>query len=144
VKVANSCCQGRIVSSLEGGYQIPGEYSSAFAKSVKIHVNALMRGAKCPSKYDQDEMQRELQLEENVIRDGEAKRLAKIDAQNRRREEAMAQRRVEYEAAVAADNKDADQPVAEIEASPNKKRGRKQVDYQELARQMEEELRNNK
>ena len=36
MRIANSCCEGRIVSALEGGYQISGEFSSAFAKSVKV------------------------------------------------------------------------------------------------------------
>ena len=34
VKVANSCCEGRIVSVLEGGYSIKGRYLSAFARSA--------------------------------------------------------------------------------------------------------------
>jgi hypothetical protein len=41
MKIANSCCDGRIVSALEGGYQLGGEFSSAFAQSVKAHVVAL-------------------------------------------------------------------------------------------------------
>lgn len=32
IRIANSHCQGRIVSALEGGYQLGGEYVSAFAK----------------------------------------------------------------------------------------------------------------
>ena len=140
VKIANSCCHGRIVSSLEGGYQIAGEYSSAFAKSVKIHVNALMRGATCPAVYDQEEMDKEIELELKVIQEAEAKRLAKIDALNKRREEAIAQRRKEYEASVAVEERQAE--PEEAETSPNKKRSRRgiqQVDYQELARKIAEE-----
>ncbi len=44
VQIANSCCGGRVVSALEGGYQLGGEFSSAFAKSVKAHVSCLARG----------------------------------------------------------------------------------------------------
>ena len=36
VAIANSCCEGRIVSVLEGGYQLGGEYCSAFAQSAKV------------------------------------------------------------------------------------------------------------
>ena len=39
--MANRCCQGRIVSVLEGGYRIQGGIVSAFARSVAAHVDAL-------------------------------------------------------------------------------------------------------
>jgi acetoin utilization deacetylase AcuC-like enzyme len=38
VKVANSCCQGKVVSVLEGGYKIHGGIISPFARSVAAHV----------------------------------------------------------------------------------------------------------
>ncbi|CAG9462216.1 unnamed protein product [Pedinophyceae sp. YPF-701] len=41
VQVANRCCQGRLVSVLEGGYRIQGEIVSAFARSVAAHVRAM-------------------------------------------------------------------------------------------------------
>ena len=41
MQVANRCCQGRIVSVLEGGYRIQGGIVSAFARSVAAHVDAL-------------------------------------------------------------------------------------------------------
>lgn len=41
VTVANTCCNGRIVSALEGGYRIQGGIVSAFARSVAAHVQAL-------------------------------------------------------------------------------------------------------
>ena len=41
MQVANRCCQGRIVSVLEGGYRIQGGLVSAFARSVAAHVDAL-------------------------------------------------------------------------------------------------------
>lgn len=40
-QVANTCCNGRIVSVLEGGYRIQGSFVSAFARSVAAHVAAL-------------------------------------------------------------------------------------------------------
>lgn len=42
VQVANTCCQGRVVSVLEGGYAIKGRYLSPFAKSAAAHVRALV------------------------------------------------------------------------------------------------------
>lgn len=41
VQVANLCCQGRLVSVLEGGYNLQGGITSAFARSVAAHVRAL-------------------------------------------------------------------------------------------------------
>ena len=40
VQIANTCCSGRIVSVLEGGYQLGGEYCSAFAQSAKVRATA--------------------------------------------------------------------------------------------------------
>ena len=35
------CCEGRVVSVLEGGYNLRGGLVSAFARSVAAHVRAL-------------------------------------------------------------------------------------------------------
>lgn len=58
--IANSCCEGRVVSALEGGYQLGGEFSSAFAKSVKAHVTSLSNGhSRQGAHYSQDFADRE-------------------------------------------------------------------------------------
>lgn len=44
MKVANLCCEGRIVSCLEGGYRIHCGLMSPFARSVAAHVRALHEG----------------------------------------------------------------------------------------------------
>ena len=41
VQIANRCCAGRVVSVLEGGYNLRGGIVSAFARSVAAHVRAL-------------------------------------------------------------------------------------------------------
>ena len=41
VQIANRCCSGRLVSVLEGGYNLRGGIVSAFARSVAAHVRAL-------------------------------------------------------------------------------------------------------
>lgn len=41
VAIANECCEGRIVSVLEGGYKIQGGCVSYFARSVAEHVRVL-------------------------------------------------------------------------------------------------------
>lgn len=43
IKIANTCCKGRIVSVLEGGYSIQGGTISALGQSVAAHVRSLMR-----------------------------------------------------------------------------------------------------
>ena len=43
VKIANTCCKGRIVSVLEGGYGIKGGIVSALGLSVAAHVRVLMK-----------------------------------------------------------------------------------------------------
>ncbi|KAG2494726.1 hypothetical protein HYH03_007240 [Edaphochlamys debaryana] len=51
VQVANACCGGRVVSVLEGGYNLRGgPLGSAFARSVAAHVRALSCPDACP--YD--------------------------------------------------------------------------------------------
>lgn len=39
MSIADSCCKGRIVSALEGGYNL-----KALAASVAVHIKALMAG----------------------------------------------------------------------------------------------------
>ena len=43
VRIANTFCQGRIVSVLEGGYRIQGGVVSPFARSVAAHVRTSSR-----------------------------------------------------------------------------------------------------
>jgi acetoin utilization deacetylase AcuC-like enzyme len=52
VKVANTCCNGRIVSVLEGGYKIHGGIVSPFARSVASHVRGLVDGGRSRELYD--------------------------------------------------------------------------------------------
>lgn len=42
VKIANQCCQGRIVSVLEGGYNTNAGPISPLAQSIQFHVRALL------------------------------------------------------------------------------------------------------
>ena len=40
-KIANSVCEGRVISVLEGGYNMMGGCGSPLALSVQAHVEAL-------------------------------------------------------------------------------------------------------
>jgi len=45
-EVANECCQGRLISVLEGGYAVHQQITSPFAQSGLSHVRALTRPGK--------------------------------------------------------------------------------------------------
>ena len=149
LKVANSCCEGRVVSALEGGYQLGGEYCSSFAKSVKTHVSTLVRGAKTlEARYSQADAEREKAIERELLDEQERKRLAKEEAQRREFLENMARRQEKEEAEAEAEAEAAllpsppppsttsmpTAPAAESDAaedatSGRKRRRAKEVDY---------------
>lgn len=52
VCLANECCEGRIISALEGGYRIQGMVVSAFSRSVVEHVNALAQADPTVHQWD--------------------------------------------------------------------------------------------
>lgn len=74
VKIANTCCGGRIVSVLEGGYQLGGEYCSAFALSAKAHVRSLSLNSSCRSLFSIADCQAETTLEEAHLEELEKQR----------------------------------------------------------------------
>ncbi|EFJ43924.1 hypothetical protein VOLCADRAFT_118904 [Volvox carteri f. nagariensis] len=75
VEVANVCCDGRVVSVLEGGYNLRGgPLGSAFARSVAAHVRALQ--APCTAKYDPLDAETERAAEKAL----EARKAAKAAA----------------------------------------------------------------
>jgi hypothetical protein len=58
-----------VVSALEGGYQLGGRCCSAFARSVKAHVQALAVAAKyghLSSEFSLEKCQAEAETEEQV------------------------------------------------------------------------------
>uniref|UniRef100_A0A6S8IVI8 Histone deacetylase domain-containing protein n=1 Tax=Dunaliella tertiolecta TaxID=3047 RepID=A0A6S8IVI8_DUNTE len=71
MQVANRCCQGRVVSVLEGGYNLQGSIVSPFARSVAAHVRAM--GEAHTQEWDPREAE--------VVREAEARKLeAKLAA----------------------------------------------------------------
>ena len=77
VKIANTCCNGRIVSVLEGGYKIQGGIVSPFARSVASHVRALVDGGRSRELYDAEDCNWESQFERHVVEERERKRQQK-------------------------------------------------------------------
>ncbi len=83
VKVANTCCNGRIVSVLEGGYKIHGGIVSPFARSVASHVRALVEGGNSRELYDKFEAEWESTFERGMVEDRERKRQQRMERLNR-------------------------------------------------------------
>merc|ERR1712176_47213 len=71
VRLANSCCNGRIVSVLEGGYKIHGGIVSPFARSVASHVRVLQEGGIHREVYDEQSNQWESKFEHKSVKDRE-------------------------------------------------------------------------
>ncbi|KAH0474706.1 MAG: hypothetical protein KVP17_003056 [Porospora cf. gigantea B] len=65
VGVANSCCEGRLISVLEGGYNTKALSLSPFARSVGYHVDVLSR---CPVEWDVEKMLRFYRSEAELFR----------------------------------------------------------------------------
>ena len=127
IQIANTCCNGRIVSALEGGYQIGGEHYSSFAKSVKSHVMSLAKGGRSTRTYKQEESDKEKEIENTMIEEVNARKLAKLEAQ-----QAAMMREASDETAGGV--------AIEEESSPReesaRKRRRADVDYAKLDQEL--------
>jgi acetoin utilization deacetylase AcuC-like enzyme/ankyrin repeat protein len=152
VKIANTCCNGRIVSVLEGGYKIHGGIVSPFARSVASHVRALVDGGRSRELYDSEDCNWESQFERHVVEDRERKRQQRQEKLLRAAEQAQRQlyNRVAAEQQKSAEGAADDLmneplkegPVIPMEAQteePSRKRRRNNVDYRELYEQMKKE-----
>jgi hypothetical protein len=123
VKIANTCCNGRVVSVLEGGYKMHGGIISPFARSVASHVRALVDGGRSRELYDAQFVDWESQFERQLFE----KRERKV----RMMEEANKKSHVEEWPSTGDAPEDPD--------APTRKRRRNQVDYKELFKQMQHE-----
>jgi hypothetical protein len=119
VQAANKCCNGRLVSMLEGGYQIDGGPVSPFARSVAAHVQAM---------NTESSMQWDQQLID-ADRDREWKEAIELAQAARER---LMQQQIE---GASAD------PTAEGQGRRRPRRSVAPVDYQKLNKEYEEEMR---
>ena len=78
LRVANTCCGGRVVSALEGGYKTHGGIVSPFARSVASHVRALVDGGRTRERYDEDEARWESGFENRLNEEKEKRRQMKL------------------------------------------------------------------
>jgi acetoin utilization deacetylase AcuC-like enzyme/ankyrin repeat protein len=157
VKVANTCCNGRIVSVLEGGYKIHGGIVSPFARSVASHLRALTEGGNNRELYDKNENEWESRFERNMIMEREHKRQIKMDRLNRAYAGLEPRRRMDHHMADISDsnlesrdkesgliesNHYKSQPsdmIDEDEEGAPRKRRRNHVDYAKLYEEMKKE-----
>ena len=63
VKVSNTCCNGRLVSVLEGGYRIQGGEVSPFARSVATHVRVLAEAHNEGWEFEEAQWERDQEAE---------------------------------------------------------------------------------
>eukprot|EP00542_Grammatophora_oceanica_P018202 CAMPEP_0194048750 /NCGR_PEP_ID=MMETSP0009_2-20130614/28357_1 /TAXON_ID=210454 /ORGANISM="Grammatophora oceanica, Strain CCMP 410" /LENGTH=997 /DNA_ID=CAMNT_0038694707 /DNA_START=148 /DNA_END=3141 /DNA_ORIENTATION=+ len=126
VKIANTCCNGRVVSVLEGGYRIHGGIVSPFARSVASHVRALVDGSSSRELYDPSDLEWEAKFERHILEERERKRQQKQE-----------QRRALQEAMIGGTL--GQHGISDDGGEPSRKRRRNQVDYKELYQQMKQE-----
>lgn len=133
VKIANTCCNGRVISVLEGGYKIHGGIVSPFARSVASHVRALVDGGRSRELYDPEGVEWESQFERHLFERRERKKEQEREELNRLAEDAKRTSRLlqvlDDEGGGAPDDPDA----------PSRKRRRNPVNYKELFKQMQQE-----
>ncbi|KAL4139846.1 hypothetical protein PRNP1_015491 [Phytophthora ramorum] len=114
-QIATTCCEGRLISVLEGGYNFHGRMVSPFARSVAAHTRALVNPAQEP--WDEEEIAKEAAHEQALL----ANYL--VPAAGPAVTMLQAKKRSKPEAAV---------PLARSRG----KRARKEVDYVALAKEL--------
>jgi len=156
VKVANSCCNGRIVSVLEGGYKIHGGIVSPFARSVASHVRALVDGGRSRELFDASDGEWDSQFERHTVEDRERRRQLKLERLTRVQQQFQhptapphpslqhhdihtANLGISEEQLAAAAADVAAAAPAQDEEKPFRKRRRNNVDYKELYEEMKRE-----
>lgn len=134
VKIANTCCNGRIVSVLEGGYKIHGGIVSPFARSVASHVRAMVDGGRSRELHDSQDIEWESQFERHLVDERERKRQQKLEKIRQ-----MAEQSARNMYATANPSPHGGDDVPEDPDAPSRKRRRNQVDYRGLYEQMKKE-----
>jgi len=134
VCVANRCCQGRIVSGLEGGYRIQGGLVSAFSRSVAAHVKTMAESH--GQVWDEEDGRWERRHEKEVRAEMEVRKAAAAEA-----EKAAAIAVVEEEQGGGGGEAVAVAVEGEVDGEDggSRKRRRKSVDYVALNKKLEEE-----
>lgn len=146
VKVANHCCEGRVVSVLEGGYKIGGRFISAFARSVATHVRAL--GNASNARWDPLDVQHEQEIERRKKMHASklGRRIAANNCNQNHDGKTAGNEGLIDSTPASAFEKAPDQNEEKVASQgvPSGKRRRNAVDYVSLNQQLEEELHDDK
>ncbi|KAE9329314.1 hypothetical protein PF008_g15969 [Phytophthora fragariae] len=116
-QIANTCCDGRLISVLEGGYNFHGRMVSPFARSVAAHTRALINPAQEP--WDEEEIAKEAKHEQALLANYVAPAAAPAVTMLQTRKRAKTD--------------------AEPMVRSRSKRSRKDVDYVALAKELAEQ-----
>ncbi|POM67816.1 Histone deacetylase [Phytophthora palmivora] len=119
-QVANSCCDGRLISVLEGGYNFHGRMVSPFARSVAAHTRALINPAQ--ERWDEDEIAKEAAHEQALLANYLTPSTAAVPG-----------------VTVLQTKKRSIKENAAPVAHSRSKRARKEVDYVALAKELDEQ-----
>jgi acetoin utilization deacetylase AcuC-like enzyme len=145
IKIANTCCNGRVVSVLEGGYKMHGGIVSPFARSAASHLRALVDGGRSRDLYDPQDCATEGEFEKNMYERRERKREQERD-HLRQLEEAHSSNVVQNGRRNILEAWSTDSGIPEDPDAPcdtgvtsSRKRRRNQVNYKELFKQMQQE-----
>ncbi|KAF4317164.1 hypothetical protein BBO99_00002634 [Phytophthora kernoviae] len=114
-QIANTCCNGRLISVLEGGYNFHGRMVSPFARSVAAHTRALINPAQ--EQWDEEEIAKEAAHEQALLANYMAPAAPAVMLQTKKR--------VKADAAIST-------------GRSRSKRARKEVDYVALAKELNE------
>eukprot|EP00900_Chrysochromulina_parva_P021450 jgi/Chrpa1/3939/Chrysochromulina_OHIO_Genome00001978-RA len=80
VRIAEACAQGRLVSVLEGGYQVAGGFVSSLARAVGSHVSALTQPSLLGATWRADEATERLEAALKFEDAWQTNRLAMMEA----------------------------------------------------------------
>ena len=145
VRIANECCEGRVVSVLEGGYRVHGYVVSPFGRSIAGHVRALSApglpkdSASLRAYEDVDEAERESARLAKLAAADEAERaefMARVAAAE---SHAIASCESGEKAAIPIKNENCEDANLEDDGHSRKRR-RVEVDYVALDAQMKAEM----
>ena len=138
VRIANTCCHGRIVSVLEGGYNFYGRVVSPFARSVAAHVRSLANGSL--DTWSLKEVKEEEQHEQTLLDEMERKRREKQQAKEQALLNVLKSAETEGPSEPTPTEKTSTaMKVVDEPQPPTSKRRRTNVDYVALAAKIDQE-----
>ncbi|DAZ94873.1 TPA: hypothetical protein N0F65_008175 [Lagenidium giganteum] len=135
-RVANKCCNGRLISVLEGGYNFHGRMVSPFARSVAAHARALVHQS--GEEWNDSDVLKEAQHERDLLENYLAPPAPSgtLELKKKRVAPASPTAKTEDDTNENANDAETTQPPIAVTRS---KRARKQVDYVALAKELDKQ-----